>query len=309
MLYRQNFNALGSRVEFLINIDKNVSPKSIFYELYRQVIDFEKQFSRFQPTSELSLFNRLAGSWQKISPQFLDILCQCLNFSKQTDGVFNPFILPALHAVGYRNSLADYSKQLKNLDYSSRNVVSWHKLEIKNNLVRIPSDSALDLGGIGKGYLGDQLAKFLISNYKKFKMIGFFISLGGDVICYGYNLNSKPWQVTLEGSKYFQKDNIIITTQANKLSAIATSSILERSGIHNKNPWHHIIDPKTSQPSHNGLFLGSVKSDSLAWSDVLAKYLLISGDTQKIELKDYYLEGYNDNGTIFYINHGKYIII
>ena len=145
MLYHQKFAALGSQVEFYLNFDAKTNPEMIFSTLYEQVVQFEQRCSRFLPDSELSKFNQAAGSWQQVSPELLDILKVSRYYGQLTNGYFNPFILPILQRVGYKDSLANYSKNIVSHDYSARRVVEVDRLEFKDQTARIPQFSAIDL--------------------------------------------------------------------------------------------------------------------------------------------------------------------
>ena len=60
----------------------------------------ERRFSRFLPDSELSLLNKSAGEWQHISKDLMDLLTLSVKYFNETQGLFNPAILPDLKLAG-----------------------------------------------------------------------------------------------------------------------------------------------------------------------------------------------------------------
>src|SRR6266540_6905839 len=65
----------------------------------------EKHFSRFIEDSELSQLNRSTGKWATVSDDLFDMLLQSLHFYKETNGLFDPSILPDLKRAGYDKSM------------------------------------------------------------------------------------------------------------------------------------------------------------------------------------------------------------
>jgi len=61
----------------------------------------ERRFSRFLPNSELSHLNCSAGEWVTVSADMLELLKLSFKFYEQTDGLFDPSILPDLKRMGY----------------------------------------------------------------------------------------------------------------------------------------------------------------------------------------------------------------
>lgn len=175
--YYQKQQALGSTVELSIAGDiESTAADELYRQLWHAVFQFERQFSRFLPASELSQFNRNAGVKQIISSEFQDILEKAKAIGAETDGLYNPFILPALQAAGYDHSLVKGYEQDSQDDHSHKVVAPVERLEIGDGWARIPFGTAIDLGGCGKGYLADVLAG-MVPSY----IHGYWFSLGGDI--------------------------------------------------------------------------------------------------------------------------------
>src|SRR5665213_543385 len=147
--YQNQYQALGSIVYVTLVSDMgSVYVHTLLDSISKQITNFENQFSRFLETSELTAFNNQAGSKVQSSQTFLKLLKKCKELSVKADGLYNPFILPALQRAGYINSWTDKSNKTK-IDYTNRNVVNIRSLIIGDSWAKIPKDTALDFGGIG----------------------------------------------------------------------------------------------------------------------------------------------------------------
>jgi thiamine biosynthesis lipoprotein len=228
----------------------------------------------------LSKLNRLSGTKVSISAQFQTLLETCNNMSQLTDGLFSPFILPSLQQAGYIGSWPDPKSFKKDLNYQDRKqVVAADLLQLGEGWAKIPDDTALDMGGIGKGYLLDQLAEQL----HKSDINNFWLSLGGDIIFSGHDLEEQAWSVGIQAAE--DKNQIVktITNSHKKTLAIATSGTTKRKGSHNNKSWHHIIDPRNGMPADTDIATGTVIAKTATRADVVAKSLVILGSEAAID--------------------------
>jgi thiamine biosynthesis lipoprotein len=243
-----------------------------FRSLWLHIFRFEQQFSRFLSDSELSRFNRGAGLRQVISPEFREHLLASQRMSKLTDGLYNPFVLPALQRAGYLHSMVARYRDDPVDNYEHRQLTTHHKLLVGDDWAQIPPNTALDLGGSGKGYLGDKLAN-LARGWRD--VSGFWFSLGGDIVAGGFNQVGRPWVVGVEAIDGGLAGQV--SAAGSEPFAVATSSTAYRAGRKQGKRWHHIIDPRTQQPAVSDLVSASVTAPSALLSDVLASCLIILG--------------------------------
>lgn len=264
--------ALGSDVTLTIVCDATTATvDAIFNELWLAIFRFERQFSRFIPDSELSRFNMRAGTRTPITEAFRNILCAAKKMATETDGLFNPFILPALQRAGYNYSFVRQYTSDKQEMYVNRYVAQPSALEIGKDWATIPYGTAIDLGGCGKGYLADQLAELSIVE----RLHGFWFSLGGDIRGKGLDEHGQPWVVHIQDAHNPQK-SLRRSLLGNPCGfAIASSGTIVRRG--NSTNWHHIIDPRSMQPAHTDTLLATVMDTSVLRADVLASCAVILG--------------------------------
>ena len=102
--YIHTFYAMGSQMTAWLTLDD----AGLANEKLRQVKSLfqaaEKRLSRFQTTGELSRLNAQPGRWVKVSRVLWDVVSKALRLARDTEGLFDPTILKALEAAGYRSS-------------------------------------------------------------------------------------------------------------------------------------------------------------------------------------------------------------
>jgi len=267
---QQSGQSLGSEILLTIIVRDEQYGEIIFSHLWDKIYKFNNRFSRFLKDSELTKVNLANGKETKVSNEFIELLKEAKRYIKETDGLFNPFILPALQEVGYIGSFPNFNKFDENLDFTKRSSsYSYEDIVIKDNFVTIPKNSALDFGGIGKGYMADKLADYLdlkgIKNY--------WISLGGDIVCSGRDIDDHNWSIAIAGDK----KNLVVDYIENvdgKRLALATSGVVRRKGA----DWHHLIDPRTLKSSNSNIQIASIAGSSSTATDIFASCLIIDGD-------------------------------
>jgi thiamine biosynthesis lipoprotein len=270
---QQTRHALGSTAYLTVVLDDHVHSETIFDTLWQQIDTFEQRFSRFLPDSELSECNRTAGIQHSISPEFRDLLVTTQVMAERSDGLYSPFILPALQRAGYKGSWPQPHIRDEALNYEDRvAVVDWHEMTIGDTWVRIPKNTALDFGGIGKGYLLDQLDETL----RTLDVIGYWLSLGGDILCSGHDLAGEFWKIGIQHARQ-ETDTVASVTNHGQKLAVATSGTTKRQGVSDNGTWHHIIDPRTGQPAKTNVLTATVSADTATSTDVAAKCLVIAG--------------------------------
>lgn len=268
--------ALGSQVVLVLVCDNEEKAVECFRQLWLHIFEFERQFSRFLPASELSQFNRAAGLRQPISPEFYKLLQAVKKMASLTNGLYNPFILPALQRAGYTHSMVAAHRHDSVDDFSNRSVTQPDALELSDTWASIPYGTAIDVGGCGKGYIGDDLAQLA----ETFDLSGYWFSLGGDVIAGGTDQNGEPWIVQVESTTKPAAIAGKVVTSSSGQCAVATSSTTQRKGLKNGKAWHHLIDPRTSTPAATDICTASVSAGSALIADTLASCAVILGSRQ-----------------------------
>jgi len=269
--FQQKNHALGSEALMTVVLRDDLRPEPIFAMLWNQVYAFEKRFSRFLPDSELSRVNQAAGEAMRVTPEFRKLLAAAQDLARRTQGLYNPLILPALQRAGYKGSWPHPEQSDSQTSYEARRVADWQGILVKGTTVQLPANSALDFGGIGKGYLLDTLADFLMERH----ITNYWLSLGGDIVCAGYDEPGDPWRIGIQDA--WSEAVVAYVANHGQRVAVATSGITKRKGVTQSGAWHHIIDPSSGAPAHTDVVTATVYADSATQADVAAKVLVIAG--------------------------------
>lgn len=182
-----------------------------------------------------------------------EILDQSIYYFHKTKGYFDisiGSITKKLYRFGEKETIPS-SKKLQNA-YLGVDTIKLSKHEIS-----IDESITLDLGGIGKGFAIDKLAKlYRNKGIKKGKL-----ALSGDIRCLDI------CKISIQNP--FIEDEIIFTLKSkiNNLS-ISTSGTYRRFIKTQKN--HHIINPKKKSPSKDFISVTIVADDDNTYCDAIA---------------------------------------
>lgn len=265
-LARRSFRAMNIDIELMLPASQSAERKLSRAE--RWVHAFERRFSRFIPTSELSRLNASPSDAVSVSPMLYELLETCLEFAERSNGLFDPAVLADLEAAGYDRTfaavgLAGAVSAASEDGYSYRDVSLGHS----DRTVRRPQGLKLDIAGIGKGWAVDRLARYLGSDC--------LVNAGGDIFAAGTPLEGPAWLVGVENPFRPEEDLLLLALNDR---GIATSSTLKRR-------WrtaagadaHHLIDPRRRRPSDTDLAAVTVVAATATLADFHAKVALLLG--------------------------------
>ena len=124
--------------------------------------------------------------------------------------------------------------------------------------------AAIDLGGIAKGYMADQLKEYLLAE----GVTSAIINLGGNVLTVGEKPDGSSFHIGIQ--KPFDKQNATITSVSVKDSSVVTSGSYERYFKIDDTIYHHILNTETGFPCDNGLLSVTILSEKSIDGDVLS---------------------------------------
>lgn len=240
-------------------------------EAFTLMRTFEERYSRFKKDNELYRFNKQERS--TLSSEFFDILEQAQHFHDLTKGLFDPSILPALEQEGYVGATHSFSQE-KKASFSELVLQKETRTALK------PKNLLVDLGGIGKGYVVDQVATFLALHFENF-----LIDAGGDIFVRGSNLKEgyTYWAIDVE---HPLSENESVALLLLKDMAVATSGRNRRHWKKNEEEKHHIIDPRTQKSASLDYQSVTVIAENTVTADILAKTLFVAGKEQAPQLAE-----------------------
>ncbi len=291
----KKFNALGT--EIVISASLEPGREDVLDAAEKEISDFERKFSRFLVGNELYKLNSAPGGEFEASPALADLLREAKKLNAETGGLFDPTIISSLEDVGYDRSFsegaADESPMPIDLARISQRFAERSKmseLAIDGNVISKPAGFRVDLGGLGKGYIVDQLANGLFADVEDF-----WISAGGDLVIKGNAEGGKGWKVGVQNPNKPDKEIFSVVTKGEKVG-IATSGIFKRRGERGGVQWHHLIDPRTGLPADNNIQAVTAISSSAARADVFAKTVLILGEEEGLR----FIDSFQDSACIIF---------
>jgi thiamine biosynthesis lipoprotein len=266
------FSAMNTIVQVAAEGDlKELKPG---FERVRQFVEqSEEQFSRFRETSELTRLNHSAGTWFYASPAMFDLVKTALQLHSLTGGLFDPSILGALRRAGYDRSMDEIRRSVALPARIDRALNSppfeETRLDPETNAIYLPTGIQIDLGGIAKGWIAAQAAEQL-SQFTD----ACAVSAGGDMALLGLPTGECAWEVSLEDP--FDIDQVIAILKIPP-GGLATSTVTRRQWTQGGQLRHHIIDPRSGEPSASRWLSVTIYANSILYAEAFAKALLIAG--------------------------------
>jgi FAD:protein FMN transferase len=221
------------------------------------VAERHDRFSRFEPNSELSRFNAAGGRWVEVSPELEALLRAALEAHRLSGGLVHAGVLGSMLAIGYTRPLR-LGPTAATLAAATPPPELPDMLEVAPGRARLRAGTAIDLGGIAKGWLADRLAGELGENC--------LVNLGGDLFARGAGPDGEGWPVAFGPSTVLLRDQ-----------GAATSGVLRRAWVDGGDALHHLIDPRTGRPATTDLSQVSVVAGTAAEAEVHAKTALLLG--------------------------------
>ena len=231
----------------------------------------EDELSRFRSTSALSRLNQAAGHGPRaVSPLLWTVLLSALQAAEDSGGIYDPTLLRTLERIGYDRSFETiHDRDAAEVIAGRLTLGSWRRVRLDSaaQSVSLPSDLALDFGGIAKGWTVDRVARALAP------LGPVLVDAGGDLRVIGA-VGGEAWPIAVQDALKPERDRTVVRLAE---GALATSSIGGRQWRRGGRMLHHLIDPRTGTAAESGLHSVTVRAPSAAKADVAAKVVLVLG--------------------------------
>ena len=231
--------------------------------------------NRFRPDSEISRLNASTGTAAaKLSPVLCALLRAALNAAAATDGLVDPTVASALDDLGYdRTITAVFDSHGGAIPTQVRRPVGWRHITLDESrcTVHLPRGCRLDLGATAKAWAADTAASIAADRTGT----GVLVSLGGDLAVAGPPPGD-GWLVTVadDHARPRADDPQVLV----RCGGLATSSTTTRTWARAGKQLHHIIDPRTAQPSDGPWRTVSVAAGSCVDANTAATSAIIAGE-------------------------------
>ena len=246
----------------------------VLKKLEDKINELDDMLSTGKETSEVSRLNRSGEA--VLSPTAANLVKRSLDIYKKTDGLFDITIYPLMELWGFptKNYKVPSEKEIE----EKLKLVGSDKIDFNEETRKISFKNKgmeIDFGGIGKGYITDELVKILTDE----KVESAIINLGGNVFGFRKKPDGSLWNIAIRDPNEPDKYMAAIRLED---SAVITSGGYERYFEENGVIYHHILDPRTGKPSESGLKSVSIISKDGTLADALSTSLFIMGEEKAI---------------------------
>ena len=252
--------------------------------------------------SEVEAVNAGAGiNPVVVSEQTFTFIYDALAFADESDGIFNIAIgaLTRLWNIGFEDaSVPDEAKINEILPLLDYRLVS---LDSDASTIFLEKEGMrLDLGGVAKGFMADEIALLLREN----GVTNAIINMGGDIFGMGGNPSNDYWNIGIRDPFSGPADRGIIGAIAAHDMAVATSGIYERYIEQDGIIYHHKFDPQTGFPFDSDVVSVSILAASGFLGEVYTTIVFALG----IEAGLAYIESIEGVEALFIsADHGIYL--
>lgn len=238
---------------------------------------YEDMFSATIASSDISRINQARGKAVSVSEETIALLEKGLQYCALSDGGFDITIgkLSSLwnfsENEGVVPDAAAIAEAVSTVDYRAV-VISGHEVRLQN------PDAAIDIGGIAKGYIADQMKAYLMEH----GVTEGTINLGGNVLCLAPKADGSLYRIGIQ--KPFDARQATAAVVEVEEKTVVSSGVYERFFYADDTLYHHILDPSTGYPFENNLLSVTVICESSADGDGLSTACFSLGLADGMEL-------------------------
>ena len=248
-MLRQRFRAMGTEIVAVANEPSALDGVRVLFE------QVEACCSRFRPGSELSRVNAAPGDAVLVSPLLAEALRAASRARLLTGGLVDAAVGQAVRAWGYDRTFAEVA-DLPATPAVAPEAPLW---EIREEVLRRPPGTLLDLGGVAKGWTCDRVVDGGLAAV---------VSAGGDVRSADERTGVEVLGI---GGEVAARLHLGI-------GALATSSTLRRRWQAGGRAAHHLIDPRTMAPAVSPVVSATAVAETAAEAEAGAKAILLIGE-------------------------------
>ena len=273
MSYREDywlgtFNAMASPCEILVDTARRDIAEPLIALGAQEAHRIELKFSRYRQDNIIHRINTANGVSIEVdaeTAQLLDFASQCYKLS---DGMFD-----ITSGVLRRAWKFDGSDRLPTQEQIAVVLpfVGWLHAEWKHPCLTLPVGMEIDLGGIGKEYAVDRVARELVQR----SPVPVLVNFGGDVAATGVRCNGQMWSVGIENPQHMAT---AASTMRLGRGGVATSGDSRRYLMKDGIRYGHILNPKTGWPVQPSPRSITVVADNCTEAGLLATLAMLQGD-------------------------------
>jgi thiamine biosynthesis lipoprotein len=270
---------MGTQFQIIVYApDKETADKAA-RAAFDRIASLDASMSDYKDSSELmKLCAKAGGEPVPVSEELFFVLTKAVEASEKSDGAFDVTVGPVVRLwrrARRTHKLPDADDLKKALA-----LVGYKNIKLdadKRTVQLLKPGMLLDLGGIAKGYAGDEAQKVL----KKHGITSALVAGGGDIVVSGAPPEKEGWKIEIEPLDPAEKEkpkHLLL-----KDAAVSTSGDVNQHVEIDGVRYSHIVDPKT------GLGLTGERSVTVVapngiTSDSTTKIVMILGEEKGFKI-------------------------
>ena len=294
--------------------------KNIFIsKCFERCADYENILSKTKENSDIQKINKGGTSWTIVNEHTANLVEKALKYSELSNGAFDISIGKASDLWDFHGEASEGKMPDKEELNEAVNHIDYTKIvcDAPNHEVKLlDPDMEIDLGGIAKGYIADEISSLL----RDLGVTSAIINFGGNIVAIGGKAN----KFTEEESSYedfkigirnpLSESGELLGYMPGKNITVVTSGTYERYVEVDGVKYHHILNPKTGYPFETDLIQVSIIMDEgmSADADAISTTCLALGKDEGIKYieklsKDMNIEAIflDKDGNITYSNENS----
>lgn len=258
---------------------------------------YDGVLDRHDPKSMISRLNS-AQEPVEIDPRLYDMLATALELGALSQGRYDITIAPVMDLWDFKGDTGKVPSQ-NALEQALALVGQENVRLLENHKVELLEGVQLDLGSIAKGFIADEMARYL----REQKVPGAIVNLGGNVIAVGKKPGNNPFVIGVQ-KPFADRQETVGTLEVTNQSLVS-AGLYERCFTGEDGVlYHHIIDATTGMPAHTGLLSVSILSSSSTRADGLSTLCFLLGPEEAMKL----VEDMEDTEAVFLTIDGKTLL-
>lgn len=200
---------------------------------------YERLLSRTIPSSDIGRLNHANGAWVSVDEVTLGVIKAALRYCAASQGAFDITVGSATRLWDLKRGIVPSAEALANAVQH----VDWRCVQVDEQGCRVrlaDPDAMVDLGGIAKGWIADELER----SFMERGALAWLIDLGGNILVGGEKPDGEPWKIALPALAPEDEKRMITLRRG----SVVTSGTYERTCVVDGVRYHHILDPKTGMP-------------------------------------------------------------
>jgi len=241
---------------------------------FARIAELDSIMSDYRKDSELMrLCDKAGGPAVKASIDLFRVLTRAREVSERSNGAFDVTVGPliALWRPARRTGVLPDPVDIR----KARLLVGWQMMDLNWNTktVRLRrSGMKLDLGGIAKGYAGDEAQRVL----KKHGISRAMVEMGGDIVVSAPPPGTKGWTIRVPNAGNSRGPADLQFADC----AVSTSGDTEQFFVANGVQYSHVVDPRTGIALTNRVQCTIVAKDGLT-SDPLSTAMTVMAPSER----------------------------